>query len=121
MSVPWSKKSRKSLSSSTSRWRRTLPLQLESLEDRSLPAVLSSNTVAGLYFDVLHREASQGELNIWNPGDDQGVTPTSGAMIWGPGSQNEALTLQNLFGQRADGTLASMTPPCKPAAVICSI
>ena len=77
MSFPWFSKTRTARSKFTSNRRRSaLPLYLESLEDRTVPTVqpMSAATVAGLYLDVLGREASQAEINGWVQTINQGAT-----------------------------------------------
>src|SRR5579862_7777158 len=91
MSFPWFKKSRQASPTFGSKRRRSLPLWLEKLEDRTVPAVgtnFSVNTVAGLYFDVLHREASQAELTSWSQAMDAGLSQASVAQMFVGSQEN---------------------------------
>ena len=117
MSFPWFSKTRTARSKSTGNRRRSaLPLCLESLEERTVPTVqpLSSGTVAGLYFDVLGREASQGEINGWSQTIAQGASPTQVAQSFVGSSENFQKQAQNLYqtlfnAAPSAATLASMT------------
>ncbi len=70
--------------------------------------------MAGLYFDVLQREPSQGELNAWNQAIDNGASASQVAQAFLGSSeflQDQAQSVyQSLFGTAPNAaTLASMT------------
>ncbi len=113
----WFKTAHSNRSFSAHKLCRRLPLHLECLEDRSVPAAgagMASTTVSGLYFDVLHRQASQGEINGWNQSIQLGASPTLVAQMFVGSPENlraqSSGIYQGLFGQGpSPSMLASMT------------
>ena len=126
MSFRWSSSVRRSLRQSSSRpkARRMVPA-FELLEDRCLlsngggtggpaPVGTAPPYVAGLYFDILDRAASQTELNNWGSLIAQGATANNVAQSFLGSAeflQNQAQALyKSLYGRSPNqATLASLT------------